>query len=130
MSNKICAAGAGKLYPAWTAEQESRLCELAGQGLSWAAIGAALDRTADACHRRYYQLRGPCSGSRAHYAPSLVSSRARQLAAATAAQARLKADEAERSLTAILCGDPLPGRSALDQRRPPQRRITLPGMMR
>lgn len=40
-------------YVWWTAEQVAKLRQLRAAGETWAAIGKALGRTADACRRRH-----------------------------------------------------------------------------
>ena len=108
-----------KTSKAWTEEDHRRLCAMVEDGQSWKEIGIALGRTEQACythHRRGHVPRGP-------------KNRRRSLDSAFQARQAI-AELPPRSLTAEFFGDPLPGRSALDQRRqmPSGPSISLAGM--
>lgn len=115
---------------AWTPEEDARLLALRQQGLTWDTIAAALPgRTTHGCQSRAYSLsaRG-ASGVGRERSNFSVPSQERRSAIARAIAARDAAAQAPRTLTAMICGDPLPGRSALDQAPRVERRITLAGM--
>lgn len=116
--------------PAWTPEEDARLLALRQQGMTWDTIAAALPgRTVHGCQSRAYSLseRG-ASGIGKERSNFGVPAQERRCAIARALAARDAAAMAPRTLTAMICGDPLPGRSALDQGPRGQRRITLAGM--
>lgn len=103
--------------PAWTPQEDARLLALRQQGLTWDTIAAALPgRTVNACTARAYSLseRGASGIGKARSSDG-VPSQERRSAIARALAARDAAAMAPRTLTAMICGDPLPGRSALDQ---------------
>lgn len=120
----------GRVYPKWSEEDCTRLLALVDAGESWDAIAAAIDRTVWACKVKLSCLRGHkgLPGNQA----TRVAAPVQQRMAEVARLQRLHDAALPRSLTAEFCGDPLPGRSALDEklRAAPQvrSRITLPGM--
>ena len=120
-----------KKFPLWSAAEVDRLLQLADEcDRNWHKVAAKmLGRTAVACQLRFYtppHLRVSAGLPRAARAPA-------SLAAGTDVMAtRLKAEADERralahtTITAAVMGDPLPGRSALDQKRASLSQITLP----
>jgi hypothetical protein len=119
-----------KQIPLWTAPEVERLLRLAdAHDRNWQKVALRMPgRTAVACQIRFYMpphLR--VSGlPRPAPPPSAASS------ASDAITARLKTEAARRAalthttITAAVLGDPLPGRSALDQKRASISQITLP----
>lgn len=123
--------------PHWDSSDTGRLMAMRRKGRPFAEIGVALSRTAKACEQRYYlELRGHRrerfgSNERlaalalrhavpepepAPAATSQAAVRARSLAIPRAGDVDPR-DIAARGITAVIFGDPLPGRWALDQRR-------------
>lgn len=104
--------------PKWTAEQDATLLRLHAMGATWQEIADATSRTIFAAVGRLKTIQ-----QRATDAPKVgtsgIHSHERRAAIQRARQAQDEAIRAEsyRSVTAYVCGDPLPGRSALDQRR-------------
>jgi hypothetical protein len=110
----------------WTKAQDAELLCRGDAGESFDKVGHDLGRSRDACKQRYNVLKRPI----------VVTAAVRPSRAAES----LRLTEAERlrvqslvhdSLTAWFCGDPLPGRSALDQKAQgamaSPRQVTLPG---
>jgi hypothetical protein len=95
----------------------------------WDRIASLLPgRSVAACKYQYFKGQ---RGQRPRHTGGavLATSRQRAEAAETARRIRAEHERQPRSLTAILCGDPLPGCSALDQRREATPAITLPTML-
>jgi hypothetical protein len=91
--------------------------------LTWKAIGAAFPgRTAAACQVRYYQFSKPATAPAA-VAPVAIAQAKATPPGRTISTAALIADNELRTRIAILgatgglLGDPMPGRSALDEKR-------------
>lgn len=121
-----------KLWKRWTPDDIAKLISMAEAGTAWAVIAEALSRGPDACHTKWRELRPAedrartrvarlaaskaASNTAAPRAPRRDSRDAEVLAARAALAARRPVAAARRSLTALILGDPLPGRSALDQR--------------
>lgn len=115
----------------WTKEQDETMARMLAEGAKLPAIAEAIGRTAVAikCRRRYLSLSveqrseenrawkaanrpaGSRKSVRGRVAPP--ADRFLPPGALEDAQRRLYAP---RSLTAVLCGDPAPGRSALDRK--------------
>jgi hypothetical protein len=115
----------------WTDEHCARLLALgdsAQTGARWPKIGRELGRSGAACKWKYTELkRRIANGEQLRQESNKGTARRLRDQAATAArEQKLAAELAPRSLTAVIFGDPLPGRSALDRRQPEAR--TLPGI--
>ncbi|MBR1033060.1 SANT/Myb-like DNA-binding domain-containing protein [Bradyrhizobium liaoningense] len=118
----------------WTAAELDRLCvAVDGAGGDWARVAANMPgRTEAACkqaynsHRRRERLAkaAPAAAAAPKRLKSWQDKRAKEKAAE---QERARAFAHERSVTSAFFGDPLPGRSALDQRslQTPPKRPTL-----
>lgn len=93
----------------WTAAENAELLRRCDAGEPFETLAGDLGRSADACKQRYNILKRPVT----------VIAVGRADPAVTAAEAaRLRRDPpVHQSITAWFCGDPLPGRSALDQMR-------------
>lgn len=99
----------------WTKAEYTVLFDSA-ERLPWDKVAALLPgRTVAAC--KYQFFKGALGKRPRETVADLRTARERSEAADTARQARASAVDAPRSLTAAFFGDPLPGRSALDQRR-------------
>ena len=96
----------------WTEEENAALIAAGEKGEDWGEVGPRLQRTGDACKVQFNMLKR--GGSRKE-ARASVQRVARQAATALAKEIRDAAPQ-HRSITAEFCGDPLPGRSALDKR--------------
>jgi hypothetical protein len=104
---------------------------MAEAGASWAVIADALSRGQIACQTKWRELRSPeerartrvaklaainaASTTAAPRAPRRDSRAAEIIVARRAPQRPPQVGAAPRSLTALVLGDPPPGRSALDQ---------------
>lgn len=109
----------------WTDEMDARMLELCGTGVrpdQWPVIAESFPgRSPLSCRQHWFLLRQKAKGipmkkrgprqSRAK--DSLRPRPVRSDAVMQAPPARLPT---HRSITALLCGDPLPGRSALDEK--------------
>lgn len=125
-------------YPIWTAEEDARLIEICAaasvQGIAaWRAVAEEFPgRSYFAVRQHYLTLRQKAAGvTRTRRKERPAPERSRQMPASVPSASTIPATE-HLSLTAALCGDPLPGRSALDQKRCTQtnrRPITLAGAM-
>jgi hypothetical protein len=103
----------------WTADENAQLIAAGDRGEEWGAIGIRLKRTRWACKVQYNALKREGAPVKPSY-----SRAARQSAIALAQEIRETRPQ-HRSITAEIFGDPLPGRSALDQRRVERSRATL-----
>lgn len=113
----------GKGKPAWSTTEDARLLEITAAApvkgdAAWREVAAKNfpGRSPNAVQQRVVTLRNKAKGIDRDYSHSdwrlkerAVGTAAAQIAAASAAQ--------HTTLTAFLCGDPLPGRSALDKLR-------------
>jgi hypothetical protein len=103
----------------WTPEDLAKLNTLVEiQRLPWPETGSELNRTAAACKVQYfYQKRLRARGNRSE--PARTAYHTKRI------ETNIKADEAkeawlarpEPTITEKICGDPAPGRSALDKKR-------------
>lgn len=113
-------------YRRWIPADDKRLLELRAKGHDWATIGRRLDRRAQSCATRHRFLSGPVEQKPIL---SVAEIEAQHWDDAGATQIIRRRDElndrreardlaAMRSgnLTPVICGDPPPGRSALDRR--------------
>ena len=96
----------------WTVEEDAQLLRLRAEGKTFLTIAHRLGRRQRSCAEHYALLCGePASGDyggvRHEPPPSILAERDACLSYGHV------------SLTAAICGDPLPGRSALDRRRSP-----------
>lgn len=113
------AQAAGKIVKAprakqraWTEEECARLLHLKEvEKKTWREIDALLGRRKGTSHSKYIAIRDPLPVSMIEPANRVVLSE--KALAERAARQRLE----HQSLTAAFCGDPLPGYSALDQKR-------------
>ena len=122
-------------HPVWSEEDRAKLLAMADARAPVTAIAAALGRSVFAVKYQLQQLREKAQVAAQGVSPAALNGKAglnswrdKRAAEAVARVRNAEAAAQPRSLTAAICGDPLPGRSALDQRRPTERRITLPGM--
>jgi hypothetical protein len=93
----------------WTEDEESAVQQYLAAGLTWAEIAKRLHRSVAACKTRFSERRRGQRGG-----PIILTTR--REAVETARQQQLTLPQPA-SITAWVCGDPLPGRSALDQKR-------------
>lgn len=121
-----------QLTKLWSAEDLQKLRTLADvidvhTKETWAEIGIALGRSLAACKGKYFWERDRAVRKKAPVGPAVQTWRGRDAAMERARMRNARAPEPQ-SLTAWLCGDPLPGRSALDQKlaAPARPGITLP----
>lgn len=103
----------------WTAADLDRLTALVeSRKLPWPEIGAELDRGWAACKVQYFYQRRLRAQGRKPEPRRSMSYTQRDEALAKAEEVRASAGQwPEPSLTAKFCGDPAPGRSALDRKR-------------
>jgi hypothetical protein len=108
----------------WSDRETARLFQLRGKRLKWPEIATALPgRSANACQGRYYWLKTRDRAPAPAIAPAMGQAKAIEPSGAVMSLATLLADAELRSRIAIqgvsagLLGDPMPGRSALDQKR-------------
>jgi hypothetical protein len=94
----------------WTAEENAALTAAGDKGEEWGAIGVRLQRTRWACKVQYHFLK------RGGTPEQLSKQRIQRQHATALAKAIRNTRPQHRSITAEFFGDPLPGRSALDQR--------------
>lgn len=130
----------GCIVVRWTAKEDSKLYRMAREGFDWERIAAALPgRTVSACQQRvqYTNRKAAAIKKRGEYQakpvePVLPPPPAVQSVAGPYGSRRvsthvliidneLRSRIALQGLTAGLLGDPLPGRSALDQRNAERR---------
>jgi hypothetical protein len=113
---------------AWTPHESGMLVEMKEGGKSWAEIVARLPgRSLGAIQARWTFLRGADPSTERFAAPSLRDVHSRDRALDRAREARASSTSG-RDLTSLICGDPPPGRSALDRRTqatPDRTSITL-----
>lgn len=98
----------------WTPEENSELLRRGENNERFEDIGRDLKRTRWACKVRYHALKRAAA-----LPPGEVAQPVKRRTAAEVAAAAKVARESQifhQSLTAAFCGDPLPGRSALDRR--------------
>jgi DNA-binding Lrp family transcriptional regulator len=96
----------------WSDDENGALIEAGDKGEPWGDIGARIKRTDRACKVQYNLLKRTAAGA----VPKAPHQRIiRQSATELAKQIRDTSPQ-HRSITAEFFGDPLPGRSALDQR--------------
>lgn len=102
----------------WTPEENATLLAAGDKGKEWGDIGVRLKRTRWACKVQYHFLKR-CGSIK-------VSNQRASRQNATALAKEIRETRPQyRSLTAEFFGDPLPGRSALDQRRVEASGVTL-----
>lgn len=94
----------------WSDEENAELIAAGDKGEEWGDVGIRLHRTRWACKVQYHALKRDPAPIKPSY-----SRLARQHATALAKEIRDTRPQ-HRSITAEFFGDPLPGRSALDQR--------------
>lgn len=110
-----------KPWKPWSKEEVNRLfASAAANNKVWDLVGVELQRSAGACKQKFNEeerrLRRPPLPMRRK--PGGGNHTIMKTATEIAAQARREiASLPPRSLTAEFCGDPLPGRSALDRRQ-------------
>lgn len=92
--------------PIWNDQNWARAQELRAAGMTFDLIAADIGLTKSQVYHRFYPLErgGNTNAVRAEAPNNVIIERDR-------------AHQAERSLTASICGDPRPGRSALDRRQ-------------
>ncbi|WP_316172436.1 hypothetical protein [Bradyrhizobium sp. SZCCHNRI2049] len=110
----------------WTHREMETLLRLAQAGETWTTINGEIGRGAHACENRFQRVATKLQKE----ARARALAARRSLKAPVETPARKKpiapiVSAAPRSLTAAVLGDPLPGRSALDQRQQPPARPTL-----
>ncbi len=111
----------------WTKAQDAELLRRCDAGETFDQLAPDFGRSHAACKQRYNILKRPVVVTVA-----VPPSRATRSARLTEVE-RLRVQAlVHDSLTAWFCGDPLPGRSALDQKAQaaamaPRRQVTLPG---
>lgn len=99
----------------WSQAENDELVRRADARETFEAIGAALGRTRWACKVHYHAIK---RGTAAAIAAPPARKKATQRQEATAAARQFRETAPYHStLTAAFCGDPLPGRSALDRLR-------------
>jgi hypothetical protein len=109
----------GRVSPPWSEAETATLLARRDAGERFEEIGASTGRTPIACRQRYNvskRAKGQPQRLRHHAGATKV----RLLAAiqpAPKSSDLAPSDLAPSSLTAAFCGDPLPGRSALDRKR-------------
>ncbi|MEY9158260.1 SANT/Myb-like DNA-binding domain-containing protein [Bradyrhizobium japonicum] len=123
-----------KIRNLWTAAELDRLCAaVEGAGGDWARVAANMPGRSEAACKQAYNSRRR-SERLAKEAPAaaaapkrLKSWQDKRAAEKAAEQERARAFAQERSAASAFFGDPLPGRSALDQRsmQTPPKRPTL-----
>jgi len=99
----------------WTKEESERAAALYASRIGIRMVAKTMGRTRGSVQARY-DAWGPTFAPPMHRAAHLIECIHRpsaELLAARDARAML----APRSLTALICGDPLPGHSALERRR-------------
>lgn len=115
----------GVKWQPWTPEEDTRLWALVraaqatGGKFDWHAIAAQMpNRNPDACKQHYFLLKRKEEG-RPERKPYAERERRTRAEIVEARQAPIPETKWPRhaSLTAAICGDPLPGRSALDEKR-------------
>lgn len=121
----------------WTEEETARLMRVyrkesaAGyRKTSWVNIVRAMPgRTRAQCQGKIrYQIHGHLRAQPGKEVRHESEPRARTIPAEVIADAHARSFLSHRSLTSAFCGDPLPGRSALDERKQANAaRITLAG---
>jgi hypothetical protein len=96
-----------RTFKSWTPEEHARLVALRAAEKPWPDIATELGRSELACRTRYsnYQNGGGFRRTRSEVNEAIAAAREERGSARP------------RSLTAEFSGDPLPGRSALDQRQ-------------
>lgn len=94
----------------WSNAEDAELERRCDAGEPFDVVGHDLGRTRHACKQRYNTLKRPNTTIAA------VKTDPREAALAEAQRLR-QAPPVHDSVTAWFCGDPLPGRSALDQKR-------------
>lgn len=119
--------GLGKQFNLWTQDDDDRMTALCtGRDLvgadRWEPIAEHFPgRSFLACRQRWLYLRNKLAGKPMTRAPKKRTTAARshkEMVAAKRENRQQPLPEIRHmSLTAALCGDPLPGRSALDQRK-------------
>lgn len=93
----------------WTEDEESQMRQDLAGGLTWIEVAKRLQRSVASCKTRFSSRRRGQRGG-----PIVLPTR--REAVEIARQQQLKLPQPA-SITAWVCGDPLPGRSALDQKR-------------
>jgi hypothetical protein len=105
----------------WTDAENTKLLAAGDKGEQWGEIGLRLNRTGTACKVQYNTLKRRERGEAKHVSVQRI----RRLEATALAKEIRETRPQHRSITAEFFGDPLPGRSALDQRRVEVSRVTL-----
>lgn len=105
----------------WTDEENADLIAAGDKREEWGDIGVRLHRTRWSCKVQYNFLKRQAEG----LPPKLSFQRMTREKATALAKVMRDTRPQHRSITAELFGDPLPGRSALDQRRSEASGITL-----
>jgi hypothetical protein len=114
----------------WTPDDIARLISMAEAGASWDAIGEALSRGPFGCQAKWRDLRPAEERARSRVAKLAEMRKGSTMAAPRAVRRDSRDSEIfvarqapprppampPQSLTAAVLGDPVPGRSALDQR--------------